>query len=325
MKFQLVFLLFAIFSKVDAAGCNCVAFKVPELQDYYLTQTTQTVLHTFTDGNDSVTAGVIGGYFGGDINLVALLKTLLTTSGNLEIANNGYMFESFPNLTLAAQQTALQNANTKIQTFLGVTPNVFIPPQSLWNQDTITALKATGISYMSSISSSEIRPFPGAGPVYRYPSDASTTDDTAAHVAAATTFTQIQAQQTVDGFSVVLVPLAAYSMVDAATGLPTDVINQTAVDELKALIQLVKGAGLKIVTISKIGLNPQPTVATTIKQQTSMAQTGSNAASKGTTQINKSVGSQGMTDTNGNTQQVASATTFAPFITLVLLCLLFLN
>jgi hypothetical protein len=62
-------------------------------------------------------------------------------------------------------------------------------------------------------------------------------------VATNVTLSEIQNQILVDGFAVVMVPFAPYSMVDT-TGLPTDIVNTNAVSQLKSLVDSIKASGI---------------------------------------------------------------------------------
>jgi len=324
----ITFLILSSLTNIDAISCKCVAFKLPELQDYYLTATTQAILQIFSQTTGALTAGIIGDptFFGNDVTLLADIKSAMSTNTGIEIANNGDKYETFSNLTLSQQITALNTANTNIQVFLGTSPKVFIPPYGLFDQNTLLAMANLSMLYLSTLETLDTPPYPGNGPVFRYPSGVSTADINGFISPVNSTLLSIQQEESANGFAVVLIPLASYSKLDN-TSSPTDVVNSTAISLLQQLVLAVKTAGYSLVSISNI--NPLATVATT---QTSATKTPTtNTVNPQTTSnVKTTVVASGSTSFNTNTtqnstifiQNLSGAESFGPVAFLMLFSLL---
>ena len=93
-------------------SCKCVAFRLDDIQDYFLNQPQMEVIKTFERKNVSLTVGVIGNSFGNDVVLTDFLKkTLLNDENNLEVANHGWNHEDFTLFDKDQQSALLSNSN----------------------------------------------------------------------------------------------------------------------------------------------------------------------------------------------------------------------
>jgi peptidoglycan/xylan/chitin deacetylase (PgdA/CDA1 family) len=129
--------------------CNCVAFRLDTVQDYWLDNVQTKIMDTFYQKGVDLTIGVIGNAFGNDNKLVNQIKI---EKEKINIAINGWNFEDFTTLDQHAQEDLLGQAKNKIYSVSGITPSVFIPPYGKANNDTLFAMSATGIKYLSSVS-----------------------------------------------------------------------------------------------------------------------------------------------------------------------------
>jgi peptidoglycan/xylan/chitin deacetylase (PgdA/CDA1 family) len=156
MKLIFSFLFLYIFSQQAQAavtGCNCVVFRLDDIQDVWLSNTQQKLISTFREQQIPLTIGIIAQDFGTDQALVSYINASLYDSKfQLEIADHGWAHEDFTTFTYASQLKKLQDAIAKIKTVLPVVKTIksFIPPYNAWNNNTLNALTAVGITYMSS-------------------------------------------------------------------------------------------------------------------------------------------------------------------------------
>jgi len=141
-------------------SCKCVAFRLDDIQDYFLNQAQMEVIKTFERKNASLTVGVIGNYFGNDAVLTDLLrKKVLNDDNNFEIANHGWNHEDFTLLDKDQQSALLSKSNNKISEKLGVMPQVFITPYNKMNNDTLTAMAENSMHIISANVSANSGPF----------------------------------------------------------------------------------------------------------------------------------------------------------------------
>lgn len=72
-----------------APGCGCVAFRLDDIQDYFLREAQMEVINVFDRKDASLTVGVIGNYFGGDAALVHFVRDKAANNPSFEVANHG--------------------------------------------------------------------------------------------------------------------------------------------------------------------------------------------------------------------------------------------
>src|SRR6267143_3450054 len=77
-------------------SCHCIAFRLDDIQDYWLNNVQTKIIDTFQQKNASLTIGIIGNHVGNDVKLAGYLKDKVKTNNpSIEIANNGWEFENF--------------------------------------------------------------------------------------------------------------------------------------------------------------------------------------------------------------------------------------
>lgn len=69
--------------------CGCVAFRLDDIQDYFLRESQMEVINVFDRKDASLMVGVIGSYFGGDAALVQFLRDKAANNPSFEVANHG--------------------------------------------------------------------------------------------------------------------------------------------------------------------------------------------------------------------------------------------
>ncbi len=138
-----------------AANCNCVAFRLDNIQDYWLDNVQAKVIDTFYQKNAKQTLGIIANVFGSDSKLTSQIRAEL---GNIDIAINGWNFEDFTALNQTQQRQLLEQSQHKIASLFGVTPYVFIPPFGKVDNDTFFAMSNSSIDFLSTASSVTLPP-----------------------------------------------------------------------------------------------------------------------------------------------------------------------
>jgi peptidoglycan/xylan/chitin deacetylase (PgdA/CDA1 family) len=191
----------------------------------------------------------------------------------MEIADHGFNHEDFtlvpnflynflifyPQFTEAQQDDLLLNATEKIFNLLGVTPTTFVPPYNTWNTNTETAMQANGYDRFSSEVGQDPGPYPLSGQTfYHFPIGAQTSDQgdnggvRYTGVPASKTWADIQTQLATYGYAAVMVHPMEYATWDATSNAYANQVNQTQLDQLELLIELVKNSGLRCVTLGTI-------------------------------------------------------------------------
>ena len=255
-------------SGISTQSCKCVAFRLDDIQDYYLRNQQEKVMDVFLEKNSSLTIGIIGNFFGKDKQLLDYLQTRVKNStSQIEIANHGWNHENFANFSLANQSSLINQTNQKIMAIFGVKPDTFLVPLNDFNNDTLLAAKQNGITHISYANSQQDKPpYPLANAtLYRFPETVYTTRLSDQGIFVGTThdyvFQQVQKNMDKYGFAVVVMNPQDFSLVVNKTY--TGDTDWSQIDELRTLIDEIKNSGLKIVTIDKINLDSRKDVTST--------------------------------------------------------------
>ncbi|MGY5147690.1 MAG: polysaccharide deacetylase family protein [Candidatus Nitrosopumilus sp. bin_7KS] len=129
--------------------CNCIAFRLDDVQDYWLVDTQIELIDLFAEKEVPLTVGLIGNTIGNDEKITTLLKTNIDKK-NIEIANHSWDNEILKGISKEIQKEKILKTNTKIFELFGINPNVFIPPQNLYDENTVNILYENGFSHLIS-------------------------------------------------------------------------------------------------------------------------------------------------------------------------------
>jgi len=251
-----IFVLFiSLYSSLSyatpAKNTGYVAFRLDDLQDYWLTGVQQDIMNVFKNRSLPFTGCVISNSFGTDPAIVNYVKSAVQDSAwDFEVVNHGWNHEYFSTFNLSMQTTMMKESINKTIADLDKLISkidVFVPPFNDFNADTLTAMKEAGFSIISAMVDTDTYPIPGPDTlgITHWPIDASTTDLSDVYVVTPeVTFAQIQAQMATYGYSTVMMHMPEFSMGG------DDITNTTMISELIRLLGMVEAAGYKFTTIS---------------------------------------------------------------------------
>lgn len=258
-------------------SCQCVAFRLDDVQDHYLDEVNMQIMKVFQENNSSLNIGIVGDLFGHDERLVSFIRNQINNKNpELAVSNHGWKHEDFTRLSEDNQSLLIKRTNERIYNILGVKPSVFIAPFDIFNNDTLIALKENGIKYISSIIDYD----PGYathddGLPYHFPSTATTSDDNGTYwvgINHRNTFAQVQSSMLKYGFAVVEMHPYEYSTKHDYSYKPFNAtdprgtfsykefiknwnkagIDWTQIRELELLIDEMQHKGYKIIPIEKL-------------------------------------------------------------------------
>jgi peptidoglycan/xylan/chitin deacetylase (PgdA/CDA1 family) len=247
-------------SENNPISCECVAFRLDDVQDYYLNRAQMEIIGAFEQRNASLTIGVIGNYIGEDAVLVQFLHDKIRSDRfTLDVANHGWNHEDFSLLTKQEQTDLLSKSNGKIKVHLGVSPTVFIAPFNRLNEDTLFAMAENDLHIVSANVTHNHGPFlrnatGGDDFFYHFPATAKTGDlnaDDTQWIGASHDVTMGEIETSLDryGYAVVMMHPQEFSVRDGTAFQNAVDIDQLA--ELKLLLDNVRAQGYEIVTISE--------------------------------------------------------------------------
>jgi peptidoglycan-N-acetylglucosamine deacetylase len=253
-------------SNSNLVSCNCVAFRLDDVQDDYLTKPQIAVMNVFKERNLSLTVGVIGNNVGKDKKLVSsYIKERIVNGSNknpkdtIEIANHSWDHEHFQTLTIDEQSDSIRKTNEKIKDIFGTNPTIFIAPYSEFNNNTILAARENNMRYFSA-DLRDHQPYSAQSnaTIYHLPETAETggctnckNDYSSASswygVLHNKTLSQINGSLSKYGFAVVMMHPDEYSI--GKEGNFQKDIDRKQIKELELLIDKIQERGLSIVTI----------------------------------------------------------------------------
>lgn len=243
-------------------NCNCVAFRLDDIQDYFLNGAQIDILNVFAQKQSSLTIGIIANVFGDDPKLVSLIKDMLANGNfDLEIANHSWTHRIMTALTKDQQADDFAKSNKKIHDVLGVTPTTFIPPENLYNDDTIAILKQNNFTQISSHTSTSKAPLFQKSSLYYFPAATQTSilDRQEANWKVQSIDKVLDGiNESLFNYGYAVVMMHPHEFSTYSDGVYQNKVNQTQVQQLGLLIDKVKSQGLKIVTIDEINSFDKP-------------------------------------------------------------------
>ena len=242
-------------------SCQCVSFRLDDIQDYWLDSVQTKIIDTFHQKNASLTIGIIGNHIGQDFKLVHDVKTKLGKTPALEIANHGWNHEDFTQFSRDQQGVLMKNTNGKISTLFGVTPSAFIPPFDTINSDTMIAFFENNFKYISAdVSQDNSSSFTKSVQVYHVPGTAQISnltgnDNIWRHYDNQHVLVKIMSDIHKYGYSMVILHPPEFAQ--RLHSHYTNDVDATQINNLGLLIDSIKKNGIKIVTMDQIPSNMQ--------------------------------------------------------------------
>ncbi|MCV0392218.1 MAG: polysaccharide deacetylase family protein [Nitrosopumilus sp.] len=130
-------------------SCNCISFRLDDVQDYWLSETQLKIIDLFAEKNIPLTIGLIGNVTGYDKKITDKIKEKLI-EGDIEIANHSWNNDILTSKSFEIQEKYILDTNKRIFEVYGVNPSVFIPPENMYDKNTINILKNNGFTHLTS-------------------------------------------------------------------------------------------------------------------------------------------------------------------------------
>ncbi len=247
-------------------SCNCVAFRLDNVQDYWLDDVQTKIIDSFDSKDAGITVGIVGKAFGNDSKLVDYLKSKIP-DGNIDVAINGWSFEDFTIFTKDQQSSLLEQSKTKMSNTLGVTPTVFMPPYEKTNNDTLYAMSSNNIGTISGSPALKIPQ--DLGTIHSYPANVFAgvlAQDTNQSMLNDKMLSSINDAIKTNGYAVVILNFQDYAQGNASA--KTNVPDMEKIQDLQLLIDTIRNNGYRITTLGNMSdmFKPQAPWATSAFQ-----------------------------------------------------------
>jgi peptidoglycan/xylan/chitin deacetylase (PgdA/CDA1 family) len=129
--------------------CNCVSFRLDDIQDYWLADTQVQLVELFEEKKVPLSLAVIGGIIGEDDKITSMLKRNIEND-NVEIVSHSWNNDVLTSVDNETQEKYIVDTNKRIFEVYGVTPTSFVPPENLYNDKSVEILKNNGFTHLSS-------------------------------------------------------------------------------------------------------------------------------------------------------------------------------
>jgi len=137
------------FKNGDMISCNCIVFRMDDIQDYWLNEVQKAVMDLFLSKNQTISLGLIMNAIGNDTRVVETVREGVYKN-LFELSLHGWNHTEYVNLTKQEQQESLIKSNNKMNQIFERKSSTFIPPLSVFNNDTLRAMADSGLNILSS-------------------------------------------------------------------------------------------------------------------------------------------------------------------------------
>ncbi|HEX6561052.1 MAG TPA: polysaccharide deacetylase family protein [Nitrososphaera sp.] len=233
--------------------CKCVAFRLDDIQDYYLGGVQIQLMDEFERHNLPLTVGIIGNYFGQDQKIVSYVKEGVA-AGRLEVANHGWNHEWFTHYSQKEQSDLMTKTNEKLNSIFGFKPQIFIAPYNAVNNSTFAAAKKNNILYVSANMTYDKPPYDKRDDgLWHYPETGETGDlnkDNTRWLGYdhEKTMSEIKRGIEENGFAVVTMHPMEFARRDGLNF--HDELDEKQMQELDMLLKSINEQGYEIITLS---------------------------------------------------------------------------
>jgi peptidoglycan/xylan/chitin deacetylase (PgdA/CDA1 family) len=134
---------------IATSPCNCVVFRMDDIQDYWIESAQLAVMNLFISNHQGLTAGLIMHAVGNDSKVINKVREGYQ-KGLFELALHGWDHVDYTKLSEQEQKNSLYKANEKIQRLIGSKSDIFIPPYDVFDNTTLRAMGQVGVRILSS-------------------------------------------------------------------------------------------------------------------------------------------------------------------------------
>lgn len=234
-------------------NCNCIAFKIDNIEDYWLNDVQNNLIDTFSSNKLPVTVSILGKFFGTDPKVIDFLKQQTHDKNNqISVAIGGWENVDHSSYNMKEQASSIQQTNKQINAILGIDSNIFSPPLGKFNNNTLDVLKQNKISYISTTITTDQPNFKSTPihiPVTSYISNLLDDDPSINGTIVEKMLKNIQAQQEQYGYAIVSMQPPDFAVKEDEF---KNQINEQRIQLLEELISHLKENNIKIVSISDI-------------------------------------------------------------------------
>jgi peptidoglycan/xylan/chitin deacetylase (PgdA/CDA1 family) len=264
--------------------CNCVIFRLDDVQDNYHDQSQLALMNFFLEKNQSLSLGLIANAFGNDSIVLNEVRTGFD-AGKFELASHGWNHENFSKLSEHDQMDLLNKSNERIYKLFGIRPTTFIPPDFDFNNATLDAMRQLGIKIISSdhwfysdrnqshlVTNIRLSNYTANDRIFHFPNTVEYSDfvlnksktppvDQWNTLPIEKLLDRISNSISTHGYAVVTIHPQEFAITQ--NGELTNALNVTELGKLKKLVDTIMARDLRVITFNKLNTLPSDLVNST--------------------------------------------------------------
>lgn len=232
-------------------NCNCVGFKIDNLQDYWLNDVQNNLINTFSENKVPVTVSILGKFFGSDPKTVDFLKRQIQDK-KIDVAIRGWELVDHSPYETEEQSSSIEQTNNQISKKLGMQSEIFSPPFGKFNNHTIDALKQNNIAYISAMITTDmlnVKSYPRHIPETSYLPNLLDDDPFLQGTVVEKMMLKIEDQQKKYGYALISIQPSDFAIHDDEF---KNQINEDRMKLLEELINTLKKNNIKIISLTDI-------------------------------------------------------------------------
>jgi peptidoglycan/xylan/chitin deacetylase (PgdA/CDA1 family) len=133
-----------------STACNCVVFRMDDLQDYWIRAAQITAMNLFLSKHIPLSLAIIMNSIGNDSQVVDKIREGSKGPNALfELTLHGWNHVNYADLSEKEQTDTLKKANDKMLQLFGNKSNIFVTPYGSFDADTNKAMNNVGVHILS--------------------------------------------------------------------------------------------------------------------------------------------------------------------------------
>lgn len=129
-------------------ACNCVIFRLDDIQDSWITSVQTAVIDKFVERNEDLNLAIIMNDIGNDPVIVNKVKESIST-GLIEPTLHGWDHVDYRTLSPKDQEKTIEMANQKMEDLFGTKSETFVAPYNAYDENTLKAINNAGLKILS--------------------------------------------------------------------------------------------------------------------------------------------------------------------------------
>jgi peptidoglycan/xylan/chitin deacetylase (PgdA/CDA1 family) len=250
------------------APCNCIIYRLDDIQDYWIDLPQMAIMDTFTAKHQQLSLSVIVSSIGNDAPLVDKIRKGGQDGVFALDSQHGWEHVDYRTLSPEQQKDSLVLANNRMQLLFDKRPIAFVAPADAFDTNTLSAMESIGMKIISSYYNFDTYPFFNAGGSSKYDGNRALA---VVHMPGTASYTyydkgapggwvdqpipkilgDIDTAIAKYGYAVMVLHPQSFAQM-SANGTLLNLVNQTEIARLSGILDAVAAKGIRSTTFSSL-------------------------------------------------------------------------